>query len=373
MGWRSSRSRRGLPAQTRTTGRIHRYTRLLSAFAIAMASSVSTLPADAQPDTTIRDEFTNVAFDNSDGGPGWLGPWIESGESDGPSSGIVQVVAAVAGHCSSGACLRIGGSSVNNASVSRGIDLSEAMRARLSFAWSIDATKGYWAQRVAPTVDISADNGATWTTLHSFPEGRQGPVGQLAHYDISPWIGGALHLRITTNDAPDVVGFIYVDDVEVEVDLNQRPLAGDDEATSDGTPVSIDALRNDHDPEDGPLLIASVEMPRHGAATVIDGSEILYEPAPAFQGEDTFTYRVSDEHGVTSDALVTVTVSRAGSRTPTSQASTDASTVTSSIGSATGAAATTPLSTSDQIEQMPAIHRATVRGRGGKTSTASDL
>ena len=358
MGWRSSRSRRGLSVRARATGHIHRYTRLLLAFAIAAASSVATLPADAVPDRTIRDEFTNVAFDNSDGGPGWLGPWIESGESDGPSSGTVQVVAAVAGHCSSGACLRVGGSSVNNASVNRGIDLSEAIRARLSFAWSIDATYGYWAQRVAPTVDISADNGTTWTTLHSFPEGRQGPVGQLAHYDISPWIGGAVHLRISTNNAPEVVGYIYVDDVEVEVDLNEPPSAGDDDATSDGTPVSIDTLRNDHDPELGPLLIASVERPRHGGATIVDGTAILYEPTPGFEGEDTFTYRVTDEHGGMSDA--TVTVSRTSSRTPTSETSTVTSTVTSTADSTTGASVTTSQPTSDQIEQTPTIHRTTV-------------
>ena len=119
--------------------RLHRYSRVLLALAIVGVSSITSVPAEADPDATIRDEFTRVAFDNSDGGPGWLGPWIESGESDGPTMGTLQVFDAVARHCSSGSCLRIGGSAVHNATIERQVDLSEAIAARLSFTWSQSA------------------------------------------------------------------------------------------------------------------------------------------------------------------------------------------------------------------------------------------
>jgi hypothetical protein len=87
--------------------------------------------------------------------------------------------------------------------------------------------------------------------------------------------------------------------------------------TAPGTPVTIDVLANDTDPNGpGQLDPASVKIdtqPSDGTITAIDPStgKITYTPDPGFTGSDTFTYTVTDLAGFTSgDGTVTVTVSQ---------------------------------------------------------------
>mgnify|MGYP005842407179 CR=1 FL=1 len=89
---------------------------------------------------------------------------------------------------------------------------------------------------------------------------------------------------------------------------NNAPIAVDDEApTIQDTPILIDVLANDSDPDNDPLTITAVSDPANGAA-VIQDSQLLYTPAPAFVGSDIFTYTISDGNGGTDSATVTVTV-----------------------------------------------------------------
>jgi PKD repeat protein len=103
------------------------------------------------------------------------------------------------------------------------------------------------------------------------------------------------------------------DDASHQVDPapqpNQPPAAADDAATTDaGTPVTIDVLANDTDPDGDDLTVSSVGDPPNGS-TVIDGNgTITYTPDPGFSGaNDVFTYTVSDG-SLPDDATVTVTV-----------------------------------------------------------------
>ncbi len=86
------------------------------------------------------------------------------------------------------------------------------------------------------------------------------------------------------------------------------PTAHDDgAATSQGTPVFINALANDSD--DGtpsPLSIISVGQPQAGTA-VTNAGQIVYSPASNFLGEDWFAYTISDGQS-TNSATVRVTV-----------------------------------------------------------------
>lgn len=93
---------------------------------------------------------------------------------------------------------------------------------------------------------------------------------------------------------------------------NQLPQAANDVAsTLRDTPVEIDALANDSDPDGDALSIAGVSAPLHGSATVI-GDRIRYVPAPGYVGLDQFTYTVSDGIG-SSTASITVSVLDSGS------------------------------------------------------------
>lgn len=89
---------------------------------------------------------------------------------------------------------------------------------------------------------------------------------------------------------------------------NYFPVAQPDSATtSRGTPVSIDVLANDSDPDGQPLLLSAVTQPAHGTAA-IQGAVVLYTPEPDFTGMDSFTYTVTDPEGGSATATVTVNV-----------------------------------------------------------------
>jgi hypothetical protein len=89
---------------------------------------------------------------------------------------------------------------------------------------------------------------------------------------------------------------------------NDAPLAAADEAaTQEDVPVSIDVLANDSDPDGDSLSVDVASDPANGRVSNL-GNAVQYAPDPNFYGIDTFTYSVSDGHGGTSSAAVTVRV-----------------------------------------------------------------
>ena len=101
--------------------------------------------------------------------------------------------------------------------------------------------------------------------------------------------------------------------------LNRAPLPEDDTATvaRNSAEVFIDVLANDTDPDGDPLTVASVGQPVSG--TVINnGDFVTYAPAAGFQGEESFSYTVSDG-SETASATVTVLVNN---QAPVTQADT---------------------------------------------------
>ena len=93
--------------------------------------------------------------------------------------------------------------------------------------------------------------------------------------------------------------------------VNDRPVATDDvAATPEDTPVTIAALLNDSDVEGDLLDLLSVGLPQSGTASInFADTTLTYTPDPNFNGEDSFTYVVSDGNGGLDTATVTVTVS----------------------------------------------------------------
>ena len=90
--------------------------------------------------------------------------------------------------------------------------------------------------------------------------------------------------------------------------VNDPPIAQDDAgATDEDTPVVIQVLGNDSDPDGDHLTIQSVTQPSNGSAES-DGETVTYTPNADFNGTDRFTYTVSDENGGTATAQVTVSV-----------------------------------------------------------------
>jgi uncharacterized repeat protein (TIGR01451 family) len=91
---------------------------------------------------------------------------------------------------------------------------------------------------------------------------------------------------------------------------NDPPVAVDDSDTTDAdTPVTIDVLHNDSDPDGDALTVASVTQGTHGSV-VNNSDDVTYTPDSGFSGTDSFTYTVSDGNGGTDTATVTVTVTK---------------------------------------------------------------
>ncbi|MFK7904729.1 MAG: Ig-like domain-containing protein, partial [Chitinophagales bacterium] len=80
---------------------------------------------------------------------------------------------------------------------------------------------------------------------------------------------------------------------------NLPPTAIDDDATTGiNTPISIEVLANDNDPEGGELTISTINSnPSNGTAT-INGGVVDYVPNTGFTGEDSFEYVVCDPQGL---------------------------------------------------------------------------
>ncbi len=92
------------------------------------------------------------------------------------------------------------------------------------------------------------------------------------------------------------------------VDMPEAPEAQDDRAeTPEDTPLVIDVLSNDTDPDGERLRVASVTAPENGTATAVSGG-VRYEPDLNWYGDDRFTYMAVDPGGLTSEATVRVTV-----------------------------------------------------------------
>jgi len=90
--------------------------------------------------------------------------------------------------------------------------------------------------------------------------------------------------------------------------VNDPPMAQDDsESASEDTPVTIDVLDNDSDPDDDSLTIQSVTQPSNGSV-VSNGLDVVYTPDTEFNGVDVFTYTISDGSGETATATVNVAI-----------------------------------------------------------------
>lgn len=90
---------------------------------------------------------------------------------------------------------------------------------------------------------------------------------------------------------------------------NCPPVAEDDAAaTIAGSPVTVDVLANDSDPDGDTLTVTGNTDPANGSVVDNGDGTFTYTPNNGFTGDDTFTYTISDGNGGTDTATVTITV-----------------------------------------------------------------
>jgi serine protease AprX len=90
---------------------------------------------------------------------------------------------------------------------------------------------------------------------------------------------------------------------------NNPPVAVDDSATTDeDTPVIINVLANDSDPDGDTPSVTSVSTSSKGSAVNSGGGNIMYTPYIDKNGADSFTYTISDGKGGTDTGTVNITI-----------------------------------------------------------------
>lgn len=90
---------------------------------------------------------------------------------------------------------------------------------------------------------------------------------------------------------------------------NRAPAPVADSArTGRDTPVDVDVLANDLDPDGDALTVDSVTQPAHGTVAIQPGGRVLYTPAGGYEGPDAFTYTAGDGRGGIASAGVALEV-----------------------------------------------------------------
>ena len=74
------------------------------------------------------------------------------------------------------------------------------------------------------------------------------------------------------------------------------------------SPITINVLANDSDPDGDTLSVTTTSTPSSGTATINADNTITYSPNQNFVGTDSFTYTVSDGNGGSDTATVTISI-----------------------------------------------------------------
>lgn len=96
---------------------------------------------------------------------------------------------------------------------------------------------------------------------------------------------------------------------EQKIEVNNRPLAVDDDATTESNiPVKINILGNDKDPDGDKLSVMGVSRPVRGTIESDNDGTITYSPLKSWSGTERFGYTISDGRGGVATGTVTVIV-----------------------------------------------------------------
>ncbi len=271
--------------------------------------------ADCSP-KRVRDDFEVSSFSNNDGPDDWSGDWIENDPEAGgagPSSGQVQVHSGLL-------TLDDYPNTGGEPSAAREVDLSGAVSAGLSFTFATSSGVDY---DDAVTVEISADGGATWSSLEVLT-GIYGAVQEDRDYDISAFISSETKVRFRVSNKYGGSNELFcVFYLEIETDC------GDCQGVSVRDNFEVPSFSNNNGPDDwagnwieddptGPGPSAGQVRIKSGFLKLDDSPDTGGDPSLArevdLSGATTATleFDFDTSAGVDKDDAVTVEVSADG-------------------------------------------------------------
>jgi hypothetical protein len=167
------------------------------------------------------DRFTEPSYDGDDGTLRYNGPWIEVGESNGPSSGYVR--ATNHEYCDGAFCLKIGGSDdAAGHGAYRAVDLTAATSAKLTFDYGQELlTEGSGGSAV---VQVSPDGGDTWRILKTISFGSDdGGLRYHKTLQISDFATPDTIIRFMIIEADGLDSYWLIDNIAVEATFSSPP------------------------------------------------------------------------------------------------------------------------------------------------------
>ena len=138
--------------------------------------------------------------------------------------------------------------------------------------------------------DWNAVSNSSFITIDS---GASGSNNGTVNFTVAPNTTGSARSGSLTNPGRNVT-----------ITQDAAPIANNDSATTDeDTPVDINVLANDTEPDGDTLNINSVTQGANGAVSINPDKTIHYAPALNFFGSDSFTYTIDDGHGGRSNSI----------------------------------------------------------------------
>ena len=155
--------------------------------------------------------------------------------------------------------------------------------------------------------DVDAGDALTVASVGSAGNGTITNNGTTVTYSHNPDYNGSDSFTYTVSDGN---GGSATATVSITVtSINDPPVAVDDAATTDeDVAVDINVVANDTDVEDDPLTVTSVTQGTIGAVAINPDGTLKYTPALSLNGDDSFTYTISDGNGGNATATVSITV-----------------------------------------------------------------
>ena len=161
---------------------------------------------------TVKDEFTNLTYNGNNGTENWNLSWQESGESDGPTGGKIQVV--LNSHCATGNCMRLGGGGGGpSTEVRREVNLSGATTATLTFTYRREVTGNAGQIRL----EASNNGGSTWTTLQTYSLNTSDVTQIPQSFNLTPYISSNTQIQFRRN-GNTLNRYYFADDIQIAWD-----------------------------------------------------------------------------------------------------------------------------------------------------------